>query len=95
MLDLISRQSSVLAAASEQLKAANLHELVGRAAQVMNELKERSRELDRLNQKLADSKIDGLFEQTQTAAWDSVLHAMFSGTNLTRCAFSGTRRKSA
>ena len=80
VLDLISRQSSVLAAASEQLKAANLHELVGRATQVMNELKERSRELDRLNQKLADSKIDGLFEQTQTAAGIPYYTAMFSGT---------------
>ncbi len=80
VLDLISMQSSVLAAASEQLKAANPHELVNRAAQVMGELKERTHELDRLNQKLADSKIDGLFEQTQTAAGIPYYTAMFSGT---------------
>ena len=80
VLDLISMQASVLSAAAEQLKAANPNELVHRAAQVMGELKDRMHELDRLNQKMAGSKIDGLFEQTQIAAGIPYYTAMLSGT---------------
>ena len=57
-----------------------MHDLPSRAAQVMTELREKSAEAERLSQKLADSKVDGLFETVQTVDGIPYLTAMLSGT---------------
>ena len=80
VLDLIHSQEHTLARTAEQLKAPNIRELVGRSAQVMAELKEKSAEIDQLTQKLADSKIDGLFESAKEVGGISLITALLSGT---------------
>ena len=80
VLDYIGAQSSLIGLTAEQMKAANVHELPVRAAQVMAELKEKSNEIDKLTQKLADSKVDGLFENIQSVAGVNYISAMMSGT---------------
>ncbi len=80
VLELIANQTNTIAQAADKLKAANPNELVNRAGQVMTELKARSNELDKLNQKLADSKIDGLFEQTKEANGVPYITALLQAT---------------
>lgn len=80
VLDYINGQNAVLGLTADQLKAGNLHELPARAGQVMAELKAKNTEIDSLTQKLADTKLDGLFENGQKVGDISVLTAMLSGT---------------
>ena len=80
VLDLIGAQNAMISMACSQLKAANPHDLAPRAAQVMSELREKSTEVDKLSQKIADSRVDGLFENLQEAGGVYYLTALMSGT---------------
>lgn len=66
--------------ASKELKLANPAELVNRSQQVMQEIKEKSVEIETLTQKMADNKIAGLFENIQKAGKVSYISALLSGT---------------
>lgn len=80
VLDLISAQESLLQKTAENLKAPNLMEVANRAAQVMTELKDKANEVSALTQKIADSKVEGLFENIQRIGEIGYVTAMFSGT---------------
>jgi len=80
VLDYIKEENALLAGAAVQLKAASVREIPVRAAQVMGELKEKNGQVEKLTQKLADSRIDGLFANLQEAAGVQYLTALFSGT---------------
>lgn len=80
VLDMINAENTMIAMACGQLKAANPHDLVPRAAQVMAELKEKSAEVDKLSQKLADGRVDGLFENLQEVSGVNYITALMSGT---------------
>lgn len=80
VLDFLSAQTMLLNATAEQLRSGNVHELPVRAAQVMAESKEKSVEIDKLSQKLADGRVDGLLEGTQEVCGVNCMTAMLSGT---------------
>lgn len=66
--------------AAKELKIANPAELVNRSQQVMQEIKEKSVEMETLTQKMADNKIAGLFENIQKAGKVNYISALLSGT---------------
>lgn len=80
VLELLESETATINAACNELKAANSHELVNRSSQVMVELKEKSNEIDKLNQKIADSCILGLFEKKQEVCGLKYITALLSGT---------------
>ncbi|MCI8406682.1 MAG: alanine--tRNA ligase [Oscillospiraceae bacterium] len=80
VLDCLKEEAALLAGTAAALKAANPHEAPLRAAQVMGELKEKNNEIDRLTQKLADGRIEGLFANLQEVCGVTYLTALMSGT---------------
>ena len=61
MLKLIAQNEQTLAEAAKALKLANPAELPEKCATLSNELREKTREIEKLNQKIANSQLDGLF----------------------------------
>lgn len=80
VLELLEESQQTVAKAAETLKVANHSELVSRCAAVMAELKEKERALAALEQKMADSRIQGLFENAQAIGKVRFISAAFSGT---------------
>ena len=80
VLELLEESQQTVAKAAETLKVANHTELVSRCAAVMAELKEKERALAALEQKMADSRIQGLFENAQAIGKVRFISAAFSGT---------------
>lgn len=80
VLELLNSANDVIEKTAAELKASNVHELVNRSAQVMHELKDKANEIDSLTQKIADSKIDGLFESAQYVDGIPYITALLSGT---------------
>ncbi len=80
VLVLLENNVKMINDASKELKLANPAEIVTRCSQVMQELKDKATEADSLTQKLADNKIDGLFENMQSAGAVDYLSALLSGT---------------
>ena len=61
VLKLIAQNEQTLAEAAKALKLANPAELPEKCATLSNELREKTREIEKLNQKIANSQLDGLF----------------------------------
>lgn len=80
VLELLEKGTQTILEASSELKIANSSELVNRCGQVMAEIKEKSGEIDKLSQKIADSQILGLFENMQEVCGIKYITAMMSGT---------------
>lgn len=80
VLELLNHNSSVITEAAKELKLANPSDLVSRCSQVMQEAKEKAQEIDKLTQKLADNRIEGLFENIQCAGPVNYITALLSGT---------------
>ncbi len=80
VLELLDHADEMIARASENLKLGNPEELVARTAAVAAELKEKERELDALNRKMADMQIQGLFESAVEVGGVKVIFAGFTGT---------------
>lgn len=80
VLKALEDTKNTITEAAAVLKLANTNELVSRCEQVMQEIKTKSTELDALTQKMADSKISGLFENIQSAGPVNYITALLSGT---------------
>jgi alanyl-tRNA synthetase len=80
VLDLLNHTQSQIAEAAAALKLANPAELVTRCHNVMNELKEKSNEIDSLTQKMADGKLDDLLNNAQLVKGAAVITAAFADT---------------
>ena len=63
------------------LKVANIHDLPAKALQLENELKEKQKELDALNAKIAASNIQGLFDKAEDVNGVKVITAKFDGAD--------------
>ncbi len=61
VLKLIDRMNATMTQAAEPLKLGNLSELPNKVNAVMAEMKEKDREIDALNQKLASMEMKGMF----------------------------------
>ena len=78
VLTLLARNEQILADAAKALKLANPAELPEKCTAAAAELREQAKEIDRLNQKLANSQLDGLFEGAQVIAGIKLVSAMFT-----------------
>lgn len=93
VLDMLEKASNDILSAANELKIANPNELAHRCTQVMNEIKEKNAEIDALNQKLADTKVGGLFENMQEVCGLKYITAMLSGTTIESLRVMGDKIK--
>lgn len=80
VLALVNKLNETVQKAADTLKAGNPLELLNKCSSVMDELKGKSSEIDTLTQKLADTKVDGLFDNVQEVDGTPYITAMLSGT---------------
>ena len=81
VLNLLNRSLEENSRAAEVLKAGSPSDLVRRAEQVMGELKEKNRETESLEAKLASSKVDGLISKAKEVNGVRVITAKFDGVD--------------
>ena len=81
VLETLGQANALLAQTATALKANNIPEMPDRARQLTEELKEKDRQIESLQSKLAASSIKGLFEQAVEVKNVKVITAMFSGTS--------------
>ena len=80
VLGLLSQYKRLTQQAAHAFKIGNPEELVFKAQQVMNELKEKEKEIERLRSKLASMQMDGLFAEAKEVEGLKVISAAFTGT---------------
>ena len=80
VLGLLRQYKQMTAEAARAFKLGNPEELVFRAQQVMNEIKEKDKEIERLRGKLAAMQMDGLFAEAKEVEGLKVIAAAFTGT---------------
>ncbi|MEG1996024.1 MAG: alanine--tRNA ligase [Oscillospiraceae bacterium] len=78
VLELLNETSLTLTKSASELKITNPTELVARCTGLMSELKAKSQEIALLNQKIADTQIQNLFENLKDVNGIYYITAMFS-----------------
>ncbi len=81
VLEYIANLNTILVDTCNVLKAPNINDLVSKAEQITNEVKDKNSQLDKLNQKLANSKVDEIFANIQHIGDIPYISSMFTGTN--------------
>ena len=81
VMELLNRNLAAVAQAAHALKLSNPHDLVKKAEQVTEELREKDRTIESLRSKLAAMQIDGLFQNARQIGGVTVITALFSGTD--------------
>lgn len=82
VLALLSESNEILAKTAENLKAGSPHELAAKAAQVVAELKERTRELEAVNAKIAEAQSGKLFDKAKEICGVRYICASFTNTKV-------------
>ena len=80
VLEQLTQNISALAETARLLKVMNPVELPQRAKQVMAELKEKDRQIESLNAKIASMNLEGVFRDAQDVDGVKVVFALLSGT---------------
>ena len=80
VLQALENNAQLLAKTALAMKANSIPEMPERARQLTEELKEKDRQIESLNAKLASSNIKGLFESAVTVKNVKVITGMFSAT---------------
>ncbi|RPF43331.1 alanyl-tRNA synthetase [Hydrogenoanaerobacterium saccharovorans] len=80
VLELFNENQDMMLKTAENLKASNPHELVAKSAQVMAELKDKIREIEEINVKIAEAKSNELFAQAKEVCGVKYICASFTGT---------------
>ena len=80
VLQALENNAQLLAKTAVAMKANSIPEMPERARQLTEELKEKDRQIESLNAKLASSNIKGLFESAVTVKNVKVITGMFSAT---------------
>jgi alanyl-tRNA synthetase len=78
---LLGENIELLNKTAAALKVNNIHDLPTKALQLENELKEKQKELDALNAKIAASNIQGLFDKAEEVNGVKVITAKFDGAD--------------
>ena len=81
VLKALNEANALLLGTAAALKSNSITEMPERARQLNEELKEKDRQIESLQSKLAASSIKGLFEQAVEVKSVKVITAMFSGTS--------------
>ena len=80
VLNLLNTSLQTIEEAAMALKLNSSSDLVKKAQQVSADLKEKDREIEALNAKIASMQIEGLFENVTEICGVKIITAMFSGT---------------
>lgn len=80
VLELLDEANKTISDSAENLKLSNPAELVAKTASVAVELKEKDKEIETLNSKLAEMQTNGLFDDAKEVAGVKVIYTAFSGT---------------
>ena len=80
VLALLSTQAATLLDAARSMKVVNPMELPLHAQQMMAQLKEKDKEIESLNAKLAQNRLEGVFQNAQEVEGVKVVFALLSGT---------------
>ena len=80
VLALMGTQNATLLDSARAMKVANPMELPFHARQMMGELKEKDKEIESLNAKLAQNRLEGVFQNAQEVEGVKVVYALLSGT---------------
>ncbi len=80
VLNMLNDTISVITKTSSLMKLSNSSELVSKTGLIMQEIKDKNSEIEALNQRLADLKVDGLFASVQSVAGVNYFSALISGT---------------
>ena len=80
VLALMGTQNATLLDSARAMKVANPMELPFHARQLMGELKEKDKEIESLNAKLAQNRLEGVFQNAQEVEGVKVVYALLSGT---------------
>ncbi|WP_040196399.1 alanine--tRNA ligase [Candidatus Soleaferrea massiliensis] len=80
VLGLLDEANSTIQQAADAMKLGDPHELVHKAAALTAQLKEKDRELEQMNEKLADTKLDGLMESAMDIDGIKLAGTVFTGT---------------
>ncbi len=78
VLELLDQADSTLNEAAKALKLASASELPEKCAAISNELREQAKEIDRLNQKIANSKLEELFSDAAVVSGIKLVSAMLT-----------------
>ena len=78
VLELLQNAENSIAQSAKALKLTNLSELPEKCAAIANELREKSKEIDRLNAKLAGSQLSELFADAKEVCGIKIVSAMLS-----------------
>ncbi|MBE6599913.1 MAG: alanine--tRNA ligase [Ruminococcaceae bacterium] len=82
VLELIKQKETLINDTARELKAQNTADLAKRAAAVMNEIKDASREIEALNAKLASSKLDAILSSAVDVKGVKLVTAKLEGMNI-------------
>ena len=80
VLEMLGTQAATLRETAQAMKVANPMELPMHARQMMAEAKEKDKEIDALNSKLASNRLEGVFQNAQEVEGVKVVYALLSGT---------------
>ena len=78
ILNLLRDTNNLLHQASAKLKLSNPNDLVAKCGSMMEELKERNREIDALNAKIANARFGNLLDQARDVKGVKVVSSMIS-----------------
>ena len=81
VLDLIEKQNAVITSSMKALKATSMSELPNVCEHFVNEVREKNREIDRLNSKLSAMNMDALFAQSELVRGIRIIKSHFDATN--------------
>ncbi len=80
VLDVLAAQTATLRQTAQAMKVANPMELPMHARQMMTEIKDKDKTIDTLNAKLAQNRLEGVFQNAQEVEGVKVVYALLSGT---------------
>ena len=80
VLAMLGMQMATLRQTAQAMKVANPMELPLHAGQMMAQIKDKDKEIESLNAKLAQNRLEGVFQNAQDVEGVKVVYALLSGT---------------
>ncbi|MEG1719418.1 MAG: alanine--tRNA ligase [Clostridia bacterium] len=93
VLNFINTQAKALEDTMNALKVQNITDLASHATELISNYKELEKKLDAAEEQLADTKLDGLFENVKEVNGVKVMFAVFSGTKVKALRILGDKVK--
>lgn len=81
VMNILYELKDTIVKSASNLKLANINELAERCATVMADIKEKDRQIEKLNQKMASNQLEGIFKNAKEVQGIKIVSALFSSTN--------------